>query len=288
MRIAIVTATTDPFKSSEFWGTWRLHSNLPLVLIINGVGSKFNAHEEKFLKTLGANTDIRDQDVVHVVDDYLGTVPAFAEGFRIAQEQGADVICCFHDDLRIDDASWDAQVEEHFEDHPDCILAGFGGAMGVGRPGMYDEPFDPMSLARHSFGSNMKDAGAHGERWRKRRKVAVLDGFSLIFRLEGVTPHERHETDQEVRHGNPFRVMADDGIIHHAYDVAVSALNRRGGRETWFLPVSCHHAGGRTAVLDTGYLAWAKTKHPDGDQGLWLEAHRIVYDQFQDVLPFHV
>ncbi|KKL53021.1 hypothetical protein LCGC14_2279600, partial [marine sediment metagenome] len=216
------------------------------------------------------------QDIVHIVDDYLGTVPAFAEGCRIAQEQGAEVICCFHDDVRIDDSLWDMRIEEHFDDHPACALAGFGGAMGVGRAGMYDEPFDPMTLARHSFGSNMEDAEAHGERWTEPRRVAVLDGFSQIFRVKTV-------------HSAPFTYLADLGIIHHAYDVALAAMIRRGPeRETWFLPIPCHHAGGRTAVLDTGYLAWAKTKNPEGDQGLWLDAHRIVYDQFQDVLPFHV
>ena len=275
MKIAIVTATTDPFKSAEFWRTWRAGNNLPLVLVVNGVGSKFNAHEEKFLKDLGLHTDVRDQDIVHIVDDYLGTVPAFATGYRIAREQGAEVICCFHDDLRIDDKLWGMVVEERFRDHPACLLAGFGGAMGVGRPGMYDEPFDPMSLARHSFGSNMEDAEAHGERWMEPRCVAVLDGFSLIVR-------------SELSDVNPFQVVADAGIIHHAYDVAIGAMVRREYKETWFLPIACHHAGGRTAVLDTGYLAWAKTKNPEGDQGLWLDAHRIVYEQFQDVLPFHV
>lgn len=277
MKIAIVTATTDPFKSSEFWSTWRLGNNLPLVLVINGVASKFSAHEEKFLKDLGNHTDLREHDVVHVVDDYLGTVPAFAEGFRIAREAGAEIICCFHDDLRIDDRIWDMMVEGHFEDHPDCWLAGFSGAMGVGRPGMYDGLFDPMSLARHNFGSDMQDAEAHGERWKESRRVAVCDGFSLILK----TSEHRHKE-------NPFAYLAERGVIHHAYDVAIGALARRQGKETWFLPIPCHHAGGRTAVLDTGYLEWAKTKNPDGDHGLWLDAHRIVWDEFQDVLPFHV
>ena len=279
MKIAIVTATTDPFKSAEFWGTWRLGNDFPLVLVVNGVGSKFNVHEEKFLKDLGLHTDIRDHDIVHMVDEYLGTVPAFAEGFRIAAEQGAEVICCFHDDVRINDSLWDMKIEEHFEDHPECWLAGFGGAMGVGQHGMYDKPFDPMTLARHDFGSDMEDAEAHGERWTEPRRVAVLDGFSLILRTNW------HR--ESCGHSNPFQFLAGLGVIHHAYDVALGAMMRRGGGETWFLPVPCHHAGGRTAVLDTGYLAWAKTKNPDGDQGLWLEAHRIVYEQFRDVLPFY-
>lgn len=281
MKIAIVTATTDPFKSAEFWETWRLGNNLPLVLVVNGVGSKFNAHEEKFLKDLGSHTDIREHDVVHMVDDYLGTVPAFAEGFRIAQEAGAQVICCFHDDVRINDRLWDMAVEGHFEDHPACYLAGFGGAMSVGEHGMYDKPFDPKSLARHDFGSSLEDAEIHGVRWKEARKVAVLDGFSQIFCLpkaiEGQDPP-----------GNPFRTLADMGIIHHAYDVALGAMVRDANAETWFLPIECHHAGGRTAVGDAGYQEWAKTKHDLGDQGLWLAAHRIVYDQFRHVLPFSV
>jgi hypothetical protein len=125
----------------------------------------------------------------------------------------------------------------------------------------------------------MEDAEAHGERWAEPRRVAVLDGFSQILRLP--QPEKYPE-------GNPFRYLADLGIVHHAYDVALGAMVHDAGGETWFLPIACHHAGGRTAVGDPGYSAWAKTKHPDGDQGLWLDAHRIVYDACRDVLPFHV
>ncbi len=283
MKLAIVTATTDPFKSATYWDTWRVAASaahIPLVLVVNGIKDKFDAHEKGFVHSIGDNTDIRDRDVVHIVDDYLGTVPAFAEGFQIAMDAGAEIICCFHDDLQIHDPLWPREVDELFTEKPECWLAGFGGAMGVGREGMYDEEFDPVSLARHSFGSNLVDAEAHGERWRTPRRVAVLDGFSLICRVN------------EQRR-NPFRVLADLGIVHHAYDVALGAMVARASEwddilETWYLPIECHHAGGRTAVLDEGYRAWAKTKTSEGDQGFWLEAHRIVYDKFRDVLPFHV
>lgn len=274
MKMAIVTATTDPFKSVEFWRTWRTGNNIPLVLVVNGYGTP--PHEQgSLLMDLEAETDIREYDIVHVNDGYLGTVPAFAAGYQIAQDKGAEIICCFHDDLRIDAPLWDVQVEKHFKDQPESVLAGFGGAMGVGREGMYVDPFDPMSLARHSFGSDMQNAEAHGERWKEARRVAVLDGFSLIFR-------------SKTQAGNPFQYLANLGVVHHAYDVALGAQVQRGGMQTWFLPIPCHHAGGRTAVADQGYHEWAKTKNHDGDHGFWMDAHSIVYEEFRDVLPFSI
>lgn len=277
MKIAIVTATTDPFESAKYWESWRLAEvDIPLVMVVNGVKDKFNTHEAGFVNSIGDNTGIQHQDVVHIVDDYLGVVPAFAEGFQIAMDAGAEIICCFHDDLKIHDPDWDKKVEALFTSHPDCWLAGFGGALGVGREGMYDQDYDPMTLARHSFGSDMDNAESHGERWFSPRQVAVLDGFSLICRVS------------QLFRGNPFRELAELGIVHHVYDVALGAMVQRAGKETWCLPIACHHAGGRTAVLDEGYLAWAKEKDPEGDQGFWLAAHRIVYDEYKDVLPFRV
>lgn len=244
MKLEVVTASVDEEASKGFWQTWS----------DNAVG------------TVG---------VTHVLNkEPRGVVPAFASGIIAALREKPDIIACLHDDVAIYRDGWNEVVTHFFETHPKCGLLGFGGATGIGRPGMYDEEYDPMSLARHNFMSNMKHAEAHGTRTCSPRKVAVLDGFSQIGRTEFMVP--------------AWEKLIEMGIIHHAYDAALGCLAKRMGWETWLLPLSCHHHGGLTAVANPDYLEWAFTKDERGDGGFWETAHKAVYEEFRDVLPFHV
>lgn len=244
MKLEIVTASIDSEKTKKFWETWMANSR-------GKIG------------------------ITHIANSPpMGVVPAFAEGIRRCTEHSPDIIACLHDDLAIHRDGWDEIVCHFFRQHPKCVLLGFGGALGVGRVGMYDEEYDPMSLARHDFRSNMTHAEAHGKWTAHPMQVAVLDGFSLIGR-----------TDFMIK---AWGKLLELELIHHAYDVAVGCMARRLGKETWLLPLSCHHHGGMTAVTNSEYLEWAKTKTPNGDAGFWLHAHAQVYREFMDILPFHV
>jgi hypothetical protein len=221
---------------------------------------------------------------------YLGVVPAFAIGVQAALDDGAEIIACFHDDLEILDPTWAEQVLAHFDTHPRCGLAGFGGALGLGSDDIYKTPYNPMQLARQGFRSNMRDAEAHGIRSTVAERVACLDGFSQIGRREF---WQAYTPDDDVliiprRQGNLFGRMQSWGIRHHWYDGALGAFATRLGWETWYLPVACHHFGGRTAVGDAGYAEWARTQVDGGDAGFWEAAHKIGYSNFRDVLPLRV
>jgi hypothetical protein len=206
-----------------------------------------------------------------VVEGQMGVVPAFYEGCLVAwREFRPKIIACLHDDVRIDEMNWSSHVQQFFDDFPDCLLAGFGGARGLGEPWIYEQPFDPFSLVRKDFISNMAQAEQHGRRVRDVTPVACLDGFSLIGRAEFM-----------LAGWHLFRGL---GIVHHAYDSAFGALARRWQGETWMLPIPCHHWGGMTAVGDPRYAEWAKGL--GGDQQLWREAHAAVWQEFRDVLPF--
>jgi hypothetical protein len=205
--------------------------------------------------------------------EVLGVVPAFGKGLMVAQYRTPRaIVALLHDDLRIDTVGWDGWVLETFRD-PTIGLVGFGGAHGVGCPGMYDQHFDPMTLARHHFISNMHDAEAHGERCETSRQVAVLDGFSIIGRM-----------DLLVR---AFWNLRRRQVIHHAYDVGICCEARRMNLRTVFLPVECHHHGGLTAVGNPKYAKWTQT-YFGSDQEVWLHAHRQVWEEYRDVLPFRV
>lgn len=199
-------------------------------------------------------------------------VPAFALGVRAAKAAGADIIACFHDDLRIDEDEWDLKVLHWFKVHKRCGLAGFFGAKHLGAGDIYQSPYSPMQLARGGCGSNMQEAEIHGERWVVPTRVACFDGFSQIGRADFmVKAYERLE---------------DLGVIHHAYDSALGAMAIREGYECWFLPVKCHHAGGMTAVGSKEYAEWAKEK--GGDQEIWKRSHKVLYEELRDVLPIVV
>jgi hypothetical protein len=115
--------------------------------------------------------------------------------------------------------------------------------------------------------------------------VICTDGFSLIGRAswwlngEGPAPKKKPVA-------LPGDYLASKGVKHHAYDSWMGLLAARAGYETWFCPMACHHAGGRTAVANPQYSAWASQFGGDGQ--FWENAHRLCYEDGRDLLPLRV
>lgn len=268
LSIGVVTATTNREKSRDCRESW---GDVPVFVVAGRDGS-------------GA---------------YTGVVPAFRRGVdqALADARGFDLVACFHDDLEITDPHWAETVCGYFAQNPAMGLAGFGGAIGLGADGLYEQEYRPELLARIGFRSNLVGAEAHGRRSLVPERVACLDGFSLILRREfaegRIGPHGEprpatiydERTTQALR---PWTVLEDLGMVHHFYDGALGCLAARYGWETWYLPIACRHYGGRTAVGDPGYQQWALQQADGGDHGFWRAAHRIGYDAFRDVLPLRV
>jgi len=262
LRLTIVTATTDPDRAHDCLASWMA-------------------------------TAVTQPRLQTVVNTYLGTVPAFRLGVERALQEDppADIIACLHDDLEIQEAAWDDKVLEHFRRHPRCGLLGFGGAIALGDADLYQKPYNPMSLARQGFRSNMRDAELHGIRSLLAERVACLDGFSQIGRREYWQGVVQGLSKADMGKGEAVPVLQqieDQGIVHHMYDGCLGALAARAGWEVWYLPIACHHFGGRTAVGDPGYQAWAAKQIPGGDAGYWYQSHRHAYDWLRDVLPIRV
>jgi hypothetical protein len=210
---------------------------------------------------------------IYTVRDHMGVVPAFAEGVRFAFEEGAEAVMAIHDDVEILQPDWDLVVMEALSQG--VKFAGFGGATSLGSADLYHTPYDPMQLARGGFVSNMRDAEAHGMRSRVPVQCVCFDGFCNIGTREWFKA--------------AWEWLAHSGITHHLYDSLLGCLAARAGVQPGLmLPVACHHHGGRTAVGNVMYQAWAKEQDRDGDQGFWETAHRIGYNEFKDVLPMEV
>lgn len=299
MKLAIVSATLDYPRMQDCFKSWIEHAtqHLSIYLVAQGAGDR---DWERI--ALVAGTSFYGYHCREIV----GVVPAFAIGVKRALYDGADVVACFHDDLEIDEDGWDEQIVRLFRTCPLAGLCGFGGATGLGDDDMYQTPFQPMQLARKRFGSNMRDAEVHGERWEAAQPVACLDGFSQVglasFWRGGyrVTPtlndfQRMDELIDNVPSVTLFDQMTKWGVVHHFYDGMLGCFAKRLGYQTWYLPVRCHHYGGRTAVGDPRYQEWAQTHAPlvkdqkgdlaAGDAAFWLRAHQIGYEQFRDVLP---
>lgn len=293
--LVVLTATANPVGCLPRLQRWLDQAALDyrLVVVVNGRAGNVP----------GCMTDYEGPIAVHGHNGYLGVVPAFAAGMEFAFQltPPPTVIACLHDDVEIDEDSWDDRVMDTFETYPACGLTGFGGGKGLGASNIYQVDYDPMHLARTSFVSNMREAEAHGRRlrWRHER-LACLDGFSQIGRVEYWRARAARsdlqsrgllqgvpDPEPEVIADNLFQQMETLGIIHHAYDAALGCYAKRLGWEVWLTPVECHHLGGQTAVADQGYAAWAdaKTDTDHGDHVFWNQAHRLVYDEFKDVLP---
>lgn len=273
MKLVVVTATTNYERAKECIDSW---GDVQKVLISNGGNGTADRAEALYTPAAAASGAS-----VLTTKEYLGTVPAFRAGVDFAlAHTDADIIACLHDDVMILDAHWTEKVTRHFERHPECGLAGFGGAIGLGADQIYQIPYDPMQLARSGFRSNLVDAECHGIRSLLAERVACLDGFSQIGR--------RAFWAGDIHHPRPLTYLKDQGMVHHFYDSALGALAARAGWQAWYLPVRCRHLGGQTAVGDQGYNHWAKTQTPDGDHGFWVQSHQKGYEIFRDVLPLRV
>lgn len=272
-HLVVLTATANLEAAKPFIESWQQTAAFewPLIVVENG-GKTEGAPEGRLV-------------LMERADDFLGSVPAFTRGLTLMNHLKMQplVIAAFHDDLTIYGEAWDATILAAFQSKRSLGLAGFSGATGLGDDDIYQTPYRPQQLARKDFVSNLRDAEMHGRRGESVEKVVCCDGFSLIGRaswwLAGVT---RMGTMK----ARPWHFMRDAGVIHHAYDSALGALAARAGYETEFLPVPCHHAGGRTAVANQEYGKWAAPQ--GGDGAFWEHAHQWAYAELRDQLPLRV
>lgn len=208
----------------------------------------------------------------YTIKNIWGVVPAYAQGVRQALDRTpVSAVLCLHDDLLIEEQDWDLKVLDALD--RGVRFGGFGGAVTLGAENIYRTPYDPMQLARGGFVSNMRDAEAHGVRSTVKQPCVCFDGYSQLGTSDWF--------------GAAWNELERLGFKHHAYDSALGCLARRARVKAGeLIPVACHHYGGRTAVLNTDYHAWAKQY--GGDAGLWDESHRIMYDAFKHELPLRL
>lgn len=204
------------------------------------------------------------------LDGSTGHLPALQVGWQSARDLGIGLIACLHDDLTILEHGWEYRVLHEFGD-PSVAVVGFGGALAIGRDDIYKTPYHYIQLARDGFMSNLRDAETHGTRFRDACDVAVLDSFSIIVRRSflddiGGWPVDRY----------PHSHMQDVWICLKAWEA---------GKRVRLVGVECEHtSGGRGPE----YAKWVETTPWGSDEAMHRESHRLVYDEFRNILPLRV
>lgn len=210
-----------------------------------------------------------DLGIIPFVDDrHMGYLSKLADKIHWGDEE---IIGWLHADLTIHEVGWDTRVLLEFEQHEDCAVVGFGGALRLGHPDIYRVPYSWQQLARGGFMSNLTDAEAHGTREQGSREVACVDGFALFVRRRVL----------DLIGGWPLGRYPDNS---HCIDQWVNLMARRYGYTTRMVGVSCTHTSGGKGAAGVEWLE----KHEGGDVDSHRRAHKVLYDEFRDLLPLEV
>lgn len=213
------------------------------------------------------------RDVV-VYDDIEGEQAGFlAKLQRFYLESNADVLGYIHADCYVQEKGWDALVLKEFKDAKVAIAA-FSGATGHGSPDIYRTPYDFRQLVRTEFRSNLTDAESHGIRSTIAQDVAVVDSFAMFLRRDFL-----------VRCGGwPVATYPPC----HCSDYWCCLMAHRLGMRVRYVPVKCHHRSGGSHLGTFDYPSWLRTTTWGDDVTCHRVGHRLLYDEFRDVLPVRV
>jgi hypothetical protein len=246
-------------------------------IVPNGVHGGDEVHKHSWYPATLAGTINLDSDYpcpfFHIVDNSVenkGVIGSYEEAWRACSDK-TNLFAFIHDDVQMHQ-SWTTRVYEQFED-PKVGVVGFGGARIHGDPDIYKKPYQLTQLGRGDYFSNVDDAETHGTRFDGAMDVAVLDGFSLVVRRELL---------EKMGGWQPEKWPP-----HHVYDYRVCLEAHRHGYKVQVVGVKCHHHGGRTATTSE-YQKWADATQWGSDVGMHKAGHRMIYDEYRDVLPVNV
>lgn len=231
---------------------------------------------------------LQDGDQVIRNEPNVGVTKALNQIWHVAKDMGADYVINIHNDVYIYEDGWVDKIDRIFESRRGLVeiepyrnvgVAGFFGAYGIGRADIYRSKYDFTQLARQQPVSGIKCRVAHNQlrlsgRNREWDYVAVLDGFSLITRVEML----------EKVGGFDDKLFP----IHHNYDNHLCLESINAGYTNVVIDMDVDHHGGMTDVGEDWAKPFGKTK----DQ-VHKEAHPPMYEHWRPgkhkiCLPYRV
>lgn len=257
MRLTVaVPVMNQPELTQKFLDTLRENegeAKLPLLIVDNGSTPPVRDW------LIG----LRDGDFVIHNQENVGVMPALNQAWQVLKDN-SDYIFYTHNDVLIHEKGWDDKIVDLLEKMPNCGVAGFYGAKGIGAPNLYRAPYAIHQLIRLENVSNCNrmSASIHGFRPIRGEfeKVAVMDGFSLIVK-----------TDLLNKLGGFDRTYPQ----HHMYDNDLCMESLDKGYDNYVIPMDADHIGGQTDVKEDWAKNFGRTKAE-----IHSDAHPIFYEKW--------
>lgn len=216
---------------------------------------------------------LRDGDQVIRNEPNAGITKALNQIWHLANDLGVDYVINIHNDVYIYQDGWVEVIDQAIREAGYVGVAGFFGAYGIGTDNIYQVDYDFRQLARQMPVSGRKCRVAHGQLrlsdpiWWDH--VAVLDGFSLITKIEML---EKVGGFDQVRYP-----------VHHMYDNDLCLASIDAGYKNIVIDMDCDHHGGRTDIGEDWATPFGKTRTE-----VHQEAHPPFYEKWRHLLPYRV
>lgn len=211
---------------------------------------------------------LREGDMVIRNESNAGVMPAMNQAWRVLKDV-TDYIFFPHNDLIMYEVNWNDKLTRVLSGLPQCGVAGFYGAKGIGTHDIYRSPYVMQQLVRVENVSACwrMDPSVHGFRpvSGESEQVAVLDGFSLIVRTELL---------------NKIGGFNRSYPPHHMYDAQICMDSYNQGYKNYVISMDAQHLGGRTDVGEDWNKNFGKTKAE-----IHRDAHPVFYENWH---PKHV
>jgi len=258
LRITVVVPVLNQKElTQQFLDTIRANegsAKFQLVLVDNG-------SDEPIRDWL---IGLRDNDLVIRNDSNIGVMPALNQAWKVLKDV-TDYIFYTHNDVMIYEKNWDDKLLRVLPNIPDCGVAGFYGAKGIGTHDIYRSPYFMQQLVRveNVSACTRMDAAVHGFRAPRgeTEEVAVMDGFSLIVRTELL---------------NKLGGFDRSYPIHHNYDNDICLESMDKGYKNYVIAMDAQHLGGRTDVGEDWTKGTGKSK-----ADIHQEAHPVMYNKWR-------
>lgn len=206
---------------------------------------------------------LREGDNVLRNAENVGVMPAMNQAHHVLKDS-TDFIFYLHNDVFIHEKGWDDKLVRVLSELPDCGVAGFYGAKGIGVPAIYRIPYQLQQLVRieNVSGCSRMNAAIHGFRPPRYEieKVAVMDGFSLIVRTELL---------------NKLGGFDRSYPPHHNYDNDICLESLDKGYNNYVISMDADHLGGRTDVGEDWTKPLGKTRAE-----IHRDAHPVLYNKW--------
>jgi len=217
---------------------------------------------------------------IEASEDNDGVVPPmhvlWQQARLLGGEPREEILVYIHDDCEILEKGWDDRVRNIMGSQPLCDCIGIIGGTGIGADDIYQVPYETIQLARHNVQSNMVDAEVHGHRTTGPMLIATADGCALMVRRSFLDEVGGWSWWSEENHG---------------YDNALACMLRRRGRQLWLLPLVSRHPSLLKSNIpepSRSRTQRANLRAAERFGDVYTRAHRHLYDEFRDVLPFRV